>query len=114
VTALLDHERIETTDSKARQVRRIADRMITLGKRGGLHAQRRALRVLRKKDVAAKVFGDLADRYRARPGGYTRVLKVRDRVGDAAPMSIVELVEGSAPEKRKSAPGRKTRRKKAD
>jgi len=93
VTSLLEHERIETTDAKAKEVRRIADRMITLGKRGDLHARRRAMRVIRERDVAAKVFDELADRYRSRPGGYTRVLKTRRRVGDAAAMSIVELVE---------------------
>jgi len=93
VTALLEHERIETTDAKAKQLRRVADRMITLGKRGDLHARRQALRVVRDKAVAAKLFSELADRFRERPGGYTRVIKVRTRVGDAAPMSIVELVE---------------------
>ena len=93
VTSLLDHERVETTDAKAKEVRRLADRMITLGKRGDLHARRRAMRVIRVRDVAAKVFGELAERYRTRPGGYTRVLKTRRRAGDAASMSIVELVE---------------------
>ncbi len=93
VTSLLANERIETTDAKAKELRRIADRMITLGKRGDLHARRRALSVIRDKDVTAKVFDDLAQRFAAREGGYTRVLKVRRRVGDAAPMSIVELVE---------------------
>jgi large subunit ribosomal protein L17 len=93
VTSLLDHERVETTDAKAKELRRIADRMITLGKRGDLHARRRAMRVIRVRDVAAKVFGELAERYRTRPGGYTRVLKTRRRTGDAAGMSIVELVE---------------------
>ncbi|MDJ0865132.1 MAG: 50S ribosomal protein L17 [Myxococcota bacterium] len=93
VTSLLDHEQVETTDAKAKEVRRLAERMITLGKRGDLHARRRALRVLRSEDVASKVFGELADRYRERPGGYTRVLKVRTRVGDAAPMSLVQLVD---------------------
>jgi large subunit ribosomal protein L17 len=94
VTSLLEHERIETTDAKAKEVRRIAERMITLGKRGGLHARRRALRVIRRREVAAKVFDDLAERYRERPGGYTRVLKLRQRRGDAAALSLVELVEG--------------------
>ncbi len=94
VTSLLQHERVETTDAKAKEVRRLADRMITLGKRGDLHARRRALRVIRSRDVAAKVFDELAERYRSRPGGYTRVLKLRSRVGDAASMSIVELVDG--------------------
>jgi large subunit ribosomal protein L17 len=96
VTSLLDLERIETTDAKAKTVRRLADRMITLGKRGDLHARRRALRVIRSREVAAKVFDDLAERFRNRPGGYTRVIKVRNRVGDAAAMSIVELVESAA------------------
>jgi large subunit ribosomal protein L17 len=102
VTSLLDYEMIETTDAKAKVLRRVADRMITLGKRGTLHARRRALAVIRDRDVTAKVFDDLAARYATRPGGYTRVLKVRQRVGDAAPMSIVELVDrsvGAAPAK---------------
>lgn len=96
VTSLLEHERIETTHVKAKQVRRLADRMITLGKRGTLHARRRALRVVRSRQVASKLFAELADRYRERPGGYTRVVRSRQRVGDAAPLSMVELVEGSA------------------
>jgi large subunit ribosomal protein L17 len=95
VTSLLEHGRIETTDAKAKEVRRVAERMITLGKRGTLHARRRALRVIRSREVAARVFGDLAERYRARPGGYTRVLKLRRRIGDAAPLSLLELVEGA-------------------
>ena len=93
VTSLLDQERIETTDAKAKQIRRLADRMITLGKRGDLHARRQALAVIRSRDVTAKVFGELAERYRERPGGYTRVMKVGSRAGDAAPVSIVELVD---------------------
>src|SRR5215831_11124505 len=92
VTSLLDHEQVETTEVKAKEVRRLADRMITLGKRGDLHARRRALRVTRSRDVAAKVFGELADRFRTRAGGYTRVMKTRYRVGDAAPMSLVALL----------------------
>jgi large subunit ribosomal protein L17 len=97
VTSLLDHERIQTTDAKAKEVRRIAERMITLGKRGGLHARRRALRVIRRREVAAKLFDELAERYRDRAGGYTRVLKLGIRRGDAAPLSLVELVEPGAP-----------------
>jgi large subunit ribosomal protein L17 len=94
VTSLLAHERIETTDAKAKVLRRVADRMITLGKRGTLHARRQALSVIRDRGVTEKVFDQLAARYAQRPGGYTRVLKSRLRVGDAAPMSIVELVDG--------------------
>jgi large subunit ribosomal protein L17 len=93
VTSLLDHERIETTDAKAKQLRGIADRMITLGKRGDLHARRQALSVIRSKAVTAKLFDELAERFRDRPGGYTRVVKIGNRVGDAAPISIIELVE---------------------
>ena len=100
VTSLLEHERIETTDAKAKEVRRIADRMITLGKKGGLHNRRRALRIIREREVAEKVFDDLALRYREREGGYTRVLKLRNRVGDNAAMSIVELVEPGPPAKK--------------
>jgi large subunit ribosomal protein L17 len=106
VTSLLEHERIQTTDAKAKEVRRLADRMITLGKRGTLHSRRRALRVIRRSDVTAKVFDELAERYRDRPGGYTRVLKLGLRTGDAAPISIVELVgagEGAVPKTEKPA-----------
>jgi large subunit ribosomal protein L17 len=95
VTSLLEHERIETTDAKAKALRSLADRMITLGKRGDLHARRQALRVVRDKQVTAKLFGDLAERFRDRPGGYTRVIKLGNRIGDAAPVSIIELVEDS-------------------
>lgn len=93
VTSLLQHERIQTTDAKAKELRGVAERMITLGKRGDLHARRQALTVIRDKDVAAKVFGELAERYRERPGGYTRVIKAGRRAGDAAPVSIIELVD---------------------
>jgi large subunit ribosomal protein L17 len=106
VTSLLEHGRVETTDAKAKEVRRVAERMITLGKRGTLHARRHALRVIRDRDVAARVFGDLADGFRERPGGYTRVLKLGRRVGDAAPVSILELVEraGAAPAGKAAGP----------
>jgi large subunit ribosomal protein L17 len=77
--------------------------MITLGKRGDLHARRQALSVIRSREVTAKLFDDLAERFRERPGGYTRVLKVRRRTGDAAPLSIIELVEGSAKEAAKKS-----------
>jgi len=93
VTSLLEHEQIETTDARAKEVRRVAERMITLGKRGDLHARRLAMRVVRTREVAAKLFDELAPRYQARPGGYTRVLKTRRRHGDAAPLSLVELVD---------------------
>jgi large subunit ribosomal protein L17 len=96
VTSLLDHELIETTDAKAKELRRVADKMITLGKRGDLHARRQALSVIKDKRITAKLFDELASRYKERPGGYTRVLKSRVRVGDAASMSIIELVDRDA------------------
>jgi large subunit ribosomal protein L17 len=116
VTALLEHERIETTDAKAKELRRVADRMITLGKRGDLHARRLALRVVRDREVAGKLFGPLAERYRERAGGYTRVLKLRRRVGDAAAVSLIELVDRMAPEAvvEKPAKGAKEAAKKRD
>jgi large subunit ribosomal protein L17 len=108
VTSLLEHEQIETTDAKAKEVRRVAERMITLGKRGDLHARRLAMRVVRTREVTAKLFDELAPRYQARAGGYTRVLKVRRRVGDAAPMSMVELVDraGAAAPAKGEAPAK--------
>ena len=114
VTSLLDHERVETTDAKAKELRRLADRMITLGKRGDLHARRQALSVIRKRETTAKLFEELAERFRERPGGYTRVVKTRRRIGDAAPMSIVELVEPmEAPEPAKKPSKKKAVKKKA-
>ena len=97
VTSLFEHEQIETTDAKAKELRRIADKMITLGKRGDLHARRQALGVVRTREVVSKLFGPLAERYRERAGGYTRILKLRTRVGDAAPLSLIELVDREAP-----------------
>jgi large subunit ribosomal protein L17 len=92
VTSLLEHERIVTTVPKAKEVRRIAEKMITLGKRGGLHARRQALSYIRTKDVVAKLFDDLSPQYADRQGGYTRIIRTGTRYGDAAPMAIVELV----------------------
>src|SRR5512134_2228019 len=101
VTSLLEHEQIETTDAKAKELRRVAERMITLGKRGDLHARRQAARVVRSREVAGRLFGPLAERYRERAGGYTRILKLRTRVGDAAPISIIELVDREVAEPKK-------------
>ena len=91
--SLLIHEQITTTLPKAKEMRRVADRMITLGKRGGLHARRQALSYLADKGAVGKLFGALAERYKDRPGGYTRVLKTGFRYGDSAPMAIIELVD---------------------
>jgi len=106
VTSLLEHGRVRTTDAKAKGVRALAEKMITLGKRGDLHARRRAMRVIRTRDVAAKVFNELAERFRDRPGGYTRIMKLGIRSGDAASMSIIELVgadEDSGEESKKKS-----------
>ncbi|MBL4692925.1 MAG: 50S ribosomal protein L17 [Magnetovibrio sp.] len=91
--SLLLHEQINTTLPKAKEVRRVADKMITLAKRGDLHARRQAAAYLRDDAVVAKLFSVLAERYKERPGGYTRVLKAGFRYGDAAPMAFVELVD---------------------
>ncbi|MCK4939438.1 MAG: 50S ribosomal protein L17 [Rhodospirillaceae bacterium] len=91
--SLLTHEQITTTLPKAKEMRRIADKMITLGKKGSLHARRQAFSFLRDEAAVAKLFNVLAGRYKERPGGYTRVLKAGFRYGDAAPMAIIELVE---------------------
>lgn len=106
VTTLLDHERIETTQAKAKEIRGFTDRMITLGKEGTLPARRSALEFLRTKAVVSKLFNDVAGRFKDRPGGYTRIVKTRRRVGDAAEMVAIELVSrAEASTKRKSAPG---------
>jgi large subunit ribosomal protein L17 len=113
-----EHEKIETTHEKARQVGQLADRMITLGKRGDLHARRQALRVVRGREVQAKLFGELAERFAGRAGGYTRVLRTRRRIGDGAEMSIVALLEPSAapaaPAEKKTGRKKKAAAKKAE
>lgn len=93
VTALLQYEAVETTDAKAKELKRWGDRMITLGKAGTLHARRRAATVIQRAGVVKKLFDELAPRYAARPGGYTRVVKLGVRHGDAAAVSMVELVD---------------------
>ncbi len=91
--SLIGHEQIKTTLPKAKELRGIADKMITLGKRGNLHARRQAFAVLRDDDLVNKLFGTLAERYKDRKGGYTRVIKAGFRHGDSAPMAIIELVD---------------------
>ncbi len=91
--ALIKHEQITTTLPKAKELRRIVDRLITLGKRGDLHARRQALSTLRDAALVDKLFTTLAERYAERPGGYTRVLKAGYRYGDSAAVGIIELVE---------------------
>ena len=91
--ALLKHEQIKTTLPKAKDLRRVVDRLITLGKRGNLHARRQALSVLRDTKITAKLFDQLAARYKDRAGGYTRVIRAGNRYGDMAPMGLIELVD---------------------
>jgi len=95
VTSLLEHEEIRTTTAKAKELRRVAERMITLGKQGTLASRRRALAFVRSKQVTAKLFDELAKRYSKRPGGYTRQFKVGPRHGDNAEISIIQLVDGN-------------------
>ena len=91
--ALIKHEQIKTTLPKAKELRGIVDRLITLGKRGNLHARRQAIAYLGDSVMADKLFSVLAERYAERPGGYTRVLRAGFRYGDMAPMAIIELVD---------------------
>jgi len=92
-TALFRHERIETTTAKAKELRPFAERLITLGKRGDLHARRLAGRLIADRQVLGKLFDDIGPRFSERPGGYTRILKLGNRRGDAAEMALIELVE---------------------
>ncbi|MGH2768474.1 MAG: 50S ribosomal protein L17 [Actinomycetota bacterium] len=96
-SALFVEERIRTTEARARRLRPMAERLITMGKAGTLHARRRALAVIEDRDVVHKLFAEIAPRYGERNGGYTRILKLGPRKGDAAPMALIELVEGEAP-----------------
>lgn len=91
--SLLIHERVRTTEAKAKEVRRLVDRIITWGKRGDLHARRLAARQVRSRTIVKRIFDELAPRYMERPGGYTRILKAGYRQGDNAPMVVMELVD---------------------
>src|SRR5437762_5028964 len=91
--ALIKHEQIKTTRPKAKDLRPVVEKLVTLGKRGGLHARRQLISVLQDEALAAKLIGPLAERYADRKGGYTRVLKAGFRYGDAAPMAIIEFVD---------------------
>ena len=93
VTALLSYEKITTTEAKAKEVRGLAEKMITLGKKGGLHSYRQALSFIIDKRTAEKVFSELATRYAERPGGYTRIVKLGPGLGDGAPIVQLALIE---------------------
>jgi len=110
VTSLIVHERIQTTDTRAKELKRIADRMVTLGKRGDLHARRLALRTIRLKSAAKKLFEEIAPRFTSRQGGYTRIVKIKRRLGDNAPVSIIEFTELPKVEPKE---GKKAKKKKA-
>ena len=110
VTSLLEHEQIKTTLPKAKEARPLAERVITLGKHGGLHNLRLASRWVRNKAVLTKVFGELKDRYAKRPGGYTRIVKVGYRVGDAAEVALLELVDRKAKEKAEAPAPKKAKK----
>ena len=97
--ALFDHESIKTTNPKAMELKRVADKLITLAKRKDLHSLRLAFAFLRDKKIVRKLFTDIGDRYAAINGGYTRVVKIGLRKGDAAPMAIIELTQKKEPEK---------------
>lgn len=96
ITALLREEKIQTTDPKAKELRRWVDRVITLGKRGDLHARRQAAAIIFDKTVVKKLFDTIGPRFKDRPGGFTRIIKLGIRHGDAAQMALIELVGGEA------------------
>ena len=111
VSSLLQCEKIETTDAKAKELRKVADKMITWGKRGDLHARRQSLSVISSKKIVQKLFNDIAPRFKERQGGYTRIIKVGRRKGDNAPLSIIELIPQ---DEKKPAPGDKRGKRKVD
>lgn len=118
ITSLLREEKIRTTDPKAKELRRWTDRVITLGKQGSLHARRQALAIVQDKSVVRKLFDTIAPRFKDRAGGYTRIIKIGLRRGDAAPVSLIELVGSDGDQSAGSAGGqkkaRRARRNKAD
>jgi len=110
--ALFQHERIETTLTKAKEVRPFVDRILTLGKTGGLHSRRRAFSLMgnilgqeggKKLDILSKVFGELAERFKDQAGGYTRIIRLGRRPGDAAPMAVLELIGAEIKKKKKDS-----------
>ena len=115
-TSLFQHGKIHTTETKAKRLRPLAERLVTFAKRGDLHSRRRVLTVVRDKDVVYRLFDEIAPRYENRPGGYTRIVKTGPRKGDAAPMAIIELVEElrvAAPPKAGKSAARKAAKQEA-
>jgi large subunit ribosomal protein L17 len=113
VTALLKNEKIETTIAKAKEIRPLAEKMITLAKRGDLHARRQALSFIQDESVVGSLFGQIAPRFTSRNGGYTRIVLTRTRAGDAASMAVIELVERQTKEAAGTAGSKKTKAEKA-
>ncbi len=111
VTSFLKYEKIETTDIKAKELRRIAEKMVTLGKRGDLHARRQALAYVRDRDVVEKLFEQISTRFKERRGGYTRIVKTGFRTGDNAPMALIEFVGEEKEKAQKSKKASKARQK---
>jgi large subunit ribosomal protein L17 len=114
VCSLIVHRRIKTTLAKAKAVRPLAERMVTLGKNGSLHARRNALSILRQKDAVKKLFDDIAQKSTNRNGGYTRIVKLGPRKSDSAPMAFLEWVDAAQVTEEKSAEEKKARRKEAE
>jgi len=110
ITALLREEKIKTTDPKAKELRRWVDRVITLGKRGDLHARRQAAAIIFDKTVVKKLFDTIGPRFKDRPGGFTRIIKLGIRHGDAAQMALIELVGGETSAESSSSGAKKGRR----
>jgi len=109
VTSIIKHESIRTTDTIAKELRKLADNMVTLGKRGDLHARRQALAIVRDRQAVDKLFGELAGRFRDRAGGYTRIVKVGYRFGDNARVSIIEYLPDEQ-KKEKARPKKKDKK----
>jgi len=106
VTSLLKHEKIQTTDAKAKELRRWADHVITLAKRGDLHARRQVMAIVREKNVVHKLFAEASERFGSREGGYTRLTKIGVRPGDAAPVTLIELVSLTETGQKKKKPAK--------
>lgn len=113
VTSLLKNEKIETTTAKAKEIRPLAEKLITIAKRGDLHARRQALSFIQDETVVGSLFAQIAPRFTSRNGGYTRIVPTRTRPGDAAPMAVIELVERQAKGTTETSQGKKPKADKA-
>jgi large subunit ribosomal protein L17 len=109
LVSLIEHERLKTTLAKAKELRKVAEKIVTLGKKDSLHARRLAFALLRNEDIVKKLFTEIAPRFKDRQGGYTRIYKLGWRAGDAAPLSLIEWVTLSAEEEKKKSPVKKTK-----